>query len=458
MDVRNETALILVGHGSQISLETGDLVWRQVDRLRALQVVDEVTAAFWKEPPAYSQVLRTVTVPDVTIVPLFTATGFFTSTVIPTEMALSGPFTQQGDRTIRYTQTFGSRDSIAQMVQASIADALRESGAMTNEVAIAILGHATKRDPNSRLAAEQVADQIRQQGIAREVVALYLDDTPDISELYERTTAPVIIAVPYFLALGSHAGIDVPHRIGLAFGQTHATIQGRTVYYTPVLGADDDVLTNAILDLAREAGTPLREPIFTSDSWRGFPRSGADQVIAAYERGDLETFGQVALMSDEARHIDDRDIQADMLTARPNPADLSNHVRQESGFRPLPTGTDLPRGWRVPLPSAERVHAVLETIYPGSVTDWAAAQTGTFQATPFADVIARQVGQFRTLSNLGDSQRIDLVDRVCSTCVRTPTWHDDRIGSIPCAEPCNFWLSTALASITIESEVAKESE
>ncbi|MFN8528773.1 MAG: CbiX/SirB N-terminal domain-containing protein [Anaerolineae bacterium] len=88
------TALILAGHGSHISPNTAGMVWDLVDGLRAADVdftANEITAAFWKEMPSFHQVLNTVTATDITVVPIFTANGYFTQTVIPSEM---GPYGQ----------------------------------------------------------------------------------------------------------------------------------------------------------------------------------------------------------------------------------------------------------------------------------------------------------------------------------------------------------------------------
>ncbi|MCY4147375.1 MAG: hypothetical protein OXF90_13015, partial [Chloroflexi bacterium] len=72
-------ALVLAGHGSHISANTAGIVWGYVDRLRRMGVADEITACFWKEPPAFSQALGTLESSQVVIVPLFTANGYFTS-------------------------------------------------------------------------------------------------------------------------------------------------------------------------------------------------------------------------------------------------------------------------------------------------------------------------------------------------------------------------------------------
>jgi sirohydrochlorin cobaltochelatase len=228
------TALVLVGHGSHISPETAGIVWEQVDRFRAVNVADEVTAAFWKEMPSFHQVLDTLAADDVTIVPLFTARGYFTQTVIPAEMGLTGALTQRGGRTLRYTPTLGGHPYLTEIVRRHITDALRQSGAAPSDVAVAIIGHGTRRSPDSRRATLEQAEQAG--ALAAESVAVFLDDSPSVPDLFTLTSKPIVIAVPFFLALGSHTTIDVPGEIGLAPGETMGHINGRTVYYTPPVG------------------------------------------------------------------------------------------------------------------------------------------------------------------------------------------------------------------------------
>ena len=72
-----------------------------------------------------------------------------------------------------------------------------------------------------------------------------------------------------FLALGSHTTRDVPGELGLAPGETTGRINGRTVIYTLPVGVGGD-LDQAVLELARNSGAPLREPS-TAGVWDGFP-------------------------------------------------------------------------------------------------------------------------------------------------------------------------------------------
>ena len=252
-----KTALVLAGHGSHISPETAGIVWEQVDKLRKRNIADEVTAAFWKETPSFHQAIDTLAADDVTVVPLFTGQGYFTQTVIPAEMGLSGKLTKRDERTIRYTPTLSEHPHLARVVRQRVSEALEQSGADPSEVAIAIIGHGTRRSTESRRATQEQADQARD--LAAESLAVYLDDSPSIPDIYRLTTRPVIIAVPFFLALGSHTTIDVPAELGLLPGTSFGQIHGREVYCTLPVGVGNDLI-ETILELAHDSGAPLREP------------------------------------------------------------------------------------------------------------------------------------------------------------------------------------------------------
>ncbi len=471
------TALVLAGHGSHISPETAGLVWRHVDILRRSGVADEVTAAFWKEAPAFHDVFRTLTADDITVVPMFTARGYFTQTVIPAEMCLTGALTYRDGRTIRYARTLGEHPAMADLVMRRVTEWLSRIGtnAPQEQVAVAVIGHSTRLNPESRRATEAQAESLRAANLVAEVVAVYLDDTPEISEIYELTHAPIIIAVPYFLASGSHVSIDVPTRLGLPIGQTVGQIQGRRVYYMPPIGVDESV-SGVILDLAREATartsppqspSPLRSEgeaiprhpspqngeelgvrFSPSAAWRSFPQAGRQALIDAVQPSETFTFGQLALTCDAVRSVDDAGAPATALLDITTPEQLRSTVR-DVPFRPLPTARNLPGGWRVRINDPEQLQAVVETVYPGAVAEWAAYQAGTLTIEPLETITARQTGQFRALKDLSASEQSNVVETVCGKCVRHPTWHvgESPVGVIPCAAPCNWWMSHALKAV-----------
>ena len=462
------TALILAGHGSHISPETAGLVWGFVDALRLKSIADEITAAFWKEMPSFHTVFSTLASDNITVVPLFTARGYFTQTVIPAEMELNDKLTRRGNKIIHYTRTLNEHPYIAQIVRQRVEEGLRALNARPENTAVAIIGHSTRRNPESRRATEAQADDVRASGLVAEVQAVYLDDSPEIATIYELTSAPNLIAVPYFLALGSHATIDVPKELSLAPGRVTGQVKGRTVYYTPPIGTDNALL-KVIIELAEEAltlnlshserdssehdlchlpflpegeGLGMRAKTDTNNSaWQHFPISRRDLFIETVLRLGAMHFGQLRVTPNVIHVWDDEHPDEPLET----PTVLRKRVREQP-FRPLATSTDLPGGWHVKIESPEMIHAVVETVYPGAIADWVAHQNGELVFNSLEATAARQTGMYRRLDELSQEKRSALVEGICGSCVRHPTWFFGQtpLNTLPCPEPCNFWMSHAL--------------
>jgi sirohydrochlorin cobaltochelatase len=431
-------ALILAGHGSHVSPNTAGVVWSYVDQLRAWGVADEITACFWKEQPAFNQALDAILADHVVVVPVFTAQGYFSKTVIPTEMTLDGAITKRVGRIIHYTPTLGEHPAMRDAVQRLVAETLEANQLDPKAVAVAVIGHGTPRNPNSRDAAREQADLLRQQNVVAEVVAVYLDDAPFIPSVYETTQATNIIALPYFLASGSHTTVDVPRELGIEFGNALATVKGRRVYYTPPIGMDEDIC-RMILDLARESGLPFA--VKTEKNQHGTPQAGVDQLTDAVRQQNEIQFGQLTLTpSAVAPSVNNSNPST--LNSLP---DLRKTVR-ENPFRPLATSTDLPDGWRYAVDAPDNITAIVETIYPGAIADWAANLRGVFQPETLQAAIQRQTGMFRKIQNLAEATIEQNIEDVCGKCVRHPTWFYARTtkGEIPCKSPCNWWLSETL--------------
>ena len=432
-------ALILAGHGSHISANTAGVVWTCVDRLRQLGIADEITACFWKEPPAFSQVLNSVEANEVVIVPVFTARGFFTQQVLPSEMGLSGPVTQIGERRITLTPPIGEHDQLAAIVDRRLRQTMERFNLPPRDTAIAVIGHGTRRNRASRDTARDQAERLRQAGFADEVVAVYLDDDPDIASVYKSTRSPTLIALPYFVADGSHVGIDVPRALGIIGSGQPERVDGRTVFYCDPVGADD-AISEVVLTLARATGLPFA-PKSVDSPWAGFPTAGRATLLNALETGRIQHFGQLRVDARRVWHSGN----TGFYRALTSPTDLRGIVR-DNPFRPLPTSQDLPSGWRVDLEKPEDAHAVIETVYPGLVSDWAAAQSGLLSTESLKTVSKRQVGMFKGIHELSSAIIQKTIERVCGKCIRQPSWWQDLIpaqDALPCRSACNLWLSTA---------------
>jgi len=261
------------------------------------------------------------------------------------------------------------------------------------------------------------------------------------------TSAPNLIVVPYFLAMGSHTTIDVPRELGLGDGELYkpVTVNGRQVYYTQPVGVDDDLL-QAIIELAREAGAPLKPPE-TGSSWDCFPSAALNMFSMIMRHNWRGSRGQLYITSEDVRHVDDIDQETELIT---EPDVLRRKVR-ENPFRPLATSSDLPRGWRVPVNGdPQRVLAVIETVYP-------AAHMSRFGKTgSLKDLLARQTGRYQKISQLNHEGQKAVVNQVCGKCVRQPDWHGyygvAKGNFLSCPEPCDYWLSAALKTIKDDEE------
>ncbi|MDE2749763.1 MAG: DR2241 family protein [Chloroflexota bacterium] len=432
-------ALILAGHGSHVSANTAGVVWAYVDRLRSWGAADEITACFWKEAPAFSQVLDTVLADDVVIVPVFTARGYFTSEVIPIELGLDGNASEHNGKRIQLTRPIGEHPRLRSIVDNRLRETIEEYELPPADTAVAIIGHGTRRHRGSRDTAREQALRIRRLNWFREVVDVYLDDEPAIPSVYRDTRAANIIALPYFLADGSHVRQDLPRALGISDLDAANCVNGRRVFYCEPVGSHESIC-QAILDLAREAGLPFAERKPPS-AWRGFPIAGRSALLHTLARQKTLQFGQVKVDRRRVWHSDNR-TEGKTFTS---PAALRAFLRDDP-FRPLATSADLPAGWQVPLDAPEQAHAVLETLYPGLIADWAASKRGALKTDALKAIGKRQNGLFQDIHRLPVNVIKMALDKVCGGCVRRPTWWPDAAQAgkdLPCRSACNLWLSTA---------------
>ena len=195
-----------------------------------------------------------------------------------------------------------------------------------------------------------------------------------------------------------------------------------------------------ILDLARDTGLAF-EPQAVASAWAGFPIVGRDTLLNELESGRTLRFGQLLVSRDRVWHGErsrsSRSIQS--------PAALRQLIR-EAPFRPLPSSADMPGNWHVALQSPSDAHAVLETVYPGMVADWAASQKGKLKTTSLRTLSQRQLGMFREIDKLSPAVIQATAQKICGSCVRHPSWllaQSAQKKGLPCREACNLWLSAA---------------
>src|SRR3712207_2242169 len=91
-------ALLIVGHGSTVNADSSAPSLAHASEIRRRGIFAEVACCFWKEEPSMRDALLFFQEPslcEVYVVPNFISEGYFTQTVIPRELELSGRVTER---------------------------------------------------------------------------------------------------------------------------------------------------------------------------------------------------------------------------------------------------------------------------------------------------------------------------------------------------------------------------
>jgi len=238
-------ALVLVGHGSARNPNTRLPVCANVQEIKRRGQYDEVRCGLLKEEPHVSITLDRLSSEEVTVVPLFISDGYYSRVVIPREMKVSGAFSEVNGRNVHYTRAVGSHPLFADLLLSRA----REAGWQSGD-ALVVLGHGTPKNPESATNVYLQADRVRQQIPGEECLTLFIDEPPDVLEVWERTRARRVIMVPLFIANGWHVTETVPEDLGLIEGRKEQ--EGRLLIMTSAVGTDPG-LTDVILSIAAEA-------------------------------------------------------------------------------------------------------------------------------------------------------------------------------------------------------------
>ena len=235
-------ALVIVGHGSQRNPGTRLPICEAVKRIKALGLYEEVRCGLWKEEPHISQTLDAIASDDITIVPFFISQGYYTEEVIPREMKLDGPVTHREGKVIRYTAPVGEHPCFSDL----IVQRAKEAGAHGGETLV-VLGHGTPRNPRSAEHVYLQTERVRRLGAFPEVITVFIDQEPNMKDVFELATRQRIVMVPLFVADGWHVTETIPDDLNMQEGKV---LRGeRELIYASAVGTDPD-LYRVILELA----------------------------------------------------------------------------------------------------------------------------------------------------------------------------------------------------------------
>ncbi|HKJ67773.1 MAG TPA: CbiX/SirB N-terminal domain-containing protein, partial [bacterium] len=235
--------LVLAGHGSSENPESGAPIHRHADRIRRLALFDDVRPAFWNESPEFRRSLCDVGSEAVVIVPVFMSEGYYVQQVLPREFGIAG---EQPDRetSVHLTKPIGTHGAVTSVILGRI-DEIRTTDSVLERdpPGVALIGHGTLRNPNSKRAILDHAARVRRQTGFPEVHPFFLDEPPYVDDMLQTFRARSVIAVPLLIADGRHTRYDIPDRIGFSersinpeTGTIREQINGRRVWYSNAIG------------------------------------------------------------------------------------------------------------------------------------------------------------------------------------------------------------------------------
>jgi len=273
VDAKSDAALLIVGHGSTVNPDSSVPTLAHAAEIRRRKVFVDVQCAFWKEEPSLRDALFLFDpeeIHEVYVVPNFISEGYFTETVIPRELDLSGRMTKRANGQIwKYCEPVGNHSMMTKLLLQrahEVAPDIRES-----ETSLLVVAHGTDLNENSAAAAKREAEKIRALGKYASVLNVYMEEPPLVADWKKLTTSPNVVVVPFFISDGLHSYEDIPVLLGIAdegkssitsggkrceiFRRNPHKLNGRSLFYSGAIGTDArfaDVILEQAADFDRQ--------------------------------------------------------------------------------------------------------------------------------------------------------------------------------------------------------------
>lgn len=190
---------------------------------------------------------------EVYVVPNFISEGYFTQTIIPRELELSGRCTERITGQVwNYCEPVGSHPMMTELLLQRACDVA--PGVAERDATLLIVGHGTSLNDNSAVAAKREAEKIRELNRYGAVLNVYMEEPPLVADWAKLTESRHVVVVPFFVSDGLHSYEDIPILLGIdpqpssdatdrsdvgqVFRQNPYHLQGRELYYARSIGTD----------------------------------------------------------------------------------------------------------------------------------------------------------------------------------------------------------------------------
>ena len=247
----SQSALVLVGHGSGNYPDAAKPILALAESIRDRRLFAQVAAVFMKQDPPLSAALSLVTAPTIYVVPVFAGRGYYTGTLIPREIGLTGQVTLRDGRRVIYTEPAGTHPRLPGLLACRADGVARSCGWEPEKVSLLLIAHGSSRPGGAGETPRAIAAALQAMNHFAEVELCFLEQEPFAQSWPDRIKGREVVALPLLVAQGMHAGRDIPPLFGLKQGETGPVeSHGRQVALATGLGAEPE-LEEIILDLVR---------------------------------------------------------------------------------------------------------------------------------------------------------------------------------------------------------------
>jgi sirohydrochlorin cobaltochelatase len=258
VESQKASALLIVGHGSTVNPDSSAPTLAHAAEIRRRNIFSDVQCAFWKEEPSLRDAIFLFdpdAIKNVYVVPNFISEGYFTQTVIPRELGLNGKVTKRANGQIwHYGEPVGNHPLMTELLVERARDIA--PGIPETETSLLIVAHGTDLNENSAVAAKREAEKIRALGHYANVLNVYMEEFPLVSDWKVLTSTPNVVVVPFFISDGLHSYEDIPVLLGIVDQRSTSTaeqkgeevfrrgpyeIGNRSLFYARSIGTDPRV-------------------------------------------------------------------------------------------------------------------------------------------------------------------------------------------------------------------------
>ena len=184
-------------------------------RIESSGLFSVVTPAFLHGEPNITNVFDGLTPGDAIVVPVMTSDGYYLNEVIPKKLQQNA--TLQNFR-LFMTPVAGMHPGVPSLVLNRIDSILSLYQLNELETTVVIVGHGTRRNPDSGTSAYALVETLRNQLANLPVEIAFLDQDPDAVVVAKQIQTPHTVIIPFLISRGPHTTVDIPAAFGLPGG------------------------------------------------------------------------------------------------------------------------------------------------------------------------------------------------------------------------------------------------